>query len=146
MDNEQGNADYMMFADLDYSHPEVQEDVKNWGVWITKELGLKGFRLDAVQHFSERFTNEWIENLREQCGQDIFIVGEFWVGDTKVMAEWLSKMDHKFSLYDAPLLYNFSRISTSEKADLRKVFDNSLVQEKPVNTVVSKESIHGFRG
>lgn len=135
VDNEQGNADYMMFADLDYSHPEVQEDVKNWGVWITKELGLKGFRLDAVQHFSERFTNEWIENLREQCGQDIFIVGEFWVGDTKVMAEWLSKMDRKFSLYDTPLLYNFSRISTSEKADLRKVFDNSLVQENPVNSV-----------
>lgn len=145
MDSEQGNADYMMFADLDYSHPEVQEDVKNWGVWITKELGLKGFRLDAVQHFSERFTNEWIENLREQCGQDIFIVGEFWVGDTKVMAEWLSKMNHKFSLYDAPLLYNFSSISTSEKADLRKVFDNSLVQEKPVNAVVSKESTHEFR-
>jgi alpha-amylase len=146
VDSEQGNADYMMFADLDYSHPEVQKDVKNWGVWITNELGLKGFRLDAVQHFSERFTNEWIENLREQCGQDVFIVGEFWVGDTKVMAEWLSKMDHKFSLYDAPLLYNFSSISTSEKADLRKVFDNSLVQEKPVNAVVSKESIHGFRG
>ena len=145
MDSEQGNADYMMFADLDYSHPEVQKDVKNWGVWITKELGLKGFRLDAVQHFSERFTNEWIENLREQCGQDIFIVGEFWVGDTKVMAEWLSKMDRKFSLYDAPLLYNFSSISTSEKADLRKVFDNSLVQEKPVNAVVSKESTHEFR-
>jgi alpha-amylase len=146
VDSEQGNADYMMFADLDYSHPEVQKDVKNWGVWITKELGLKGFRLDAVQHFSERFTNEWIENLREQCGQDIFIVGEFWVGDTKVMAEWLSKMGRKFSLYDAPLLYNFSRISTSEKADLRKVFDNSLVQENPVNAVVSKESIHRFRG
>ena len=75
VDDEQGNADYMMFADVDYSHPEVQEDVKNWGVWITKELGLKGFRLDAVQHFSSRFTNEWIKNLREQCGDDIFVVG-----------------------------------------------------------------------
>jgi hypothetical protein len=28
VDSEQGNADYMMFADLDYSHPEVQADVK----------------------------------------------------------------------------------------------------------------------
>jgi alpha-amylase len=75
VDNEGGNADYMMFADIDYRHPDVQEDVKNWGVWITKELGLKGFRLDAVQHFSERFTNDWIENVREQCGKDIFMVG-----------------------------------------------------------------------
>lgn len=75
VDDEGGNADYMMFADIDYRHPEVQEDVKNWGVWITKELGLKGFRLDAVQHFSERFTNEWIDVVREQCGEDVFMVG-----------------------------------------------------------------------
>jgi alpha-amylase len=44
-------------------------------VWITKELGLKGFRLDAVQHFSQRFTIEWIQNVRKQCGDDIFMVG-----------------------------------------------------------------------
>jgi alpha-amylase len=75
VDDEGGNADYMMFADIDYRHPEVQEDVKNWGVWITKELGLKGFRLDAVQHFSQRFTIEWIQNVRKQCGDDIFMVG-----------------------------------------------------------------------
>lgn len=132
---EQGNADYMMFADVDYAHPETQEDVKNWGVWITKKLGLKGFRLDAVQHFSERFTSEWVDQLRKECGNDIFIVGEYWVGDTQELAEWLNKMGKKFSFFDAPLLYNFSKISTSEKADLRKVFDGSLVQQEPVNAV-----------
>ncbi|TKA63101.1 hypothetical protein B0A49_11815, partial [Cryomyces minteri] len=135
VDKEQGNADYMMFADLDYSHQEVIDDVKNWGTWIVKETGIKGFRLDAVQHFSERFTNEWVEHVREQCGKDIFCVGEFWVGDVKTMTEWLEKMGHKFSLFDAPLLYNFSNISKSENADLRKVFDNSLVQVEPVNAV-----------
>jgi alpha-amylase len=92
VDNEQGNADFLMFADLDYRHPEVQEDVKNWGPWITKELGLKGFRLDAVQHFSERFTNEWVDNLRNECGRDMFIVGEHWVGDAKQMSAWLDDM------------------------------------------------------
>jgi alpha-amylase len=30
VDTEQGNADYMMFADLDYEHQEVIDDVKNW--------------------------------------------------------------------------------------------------------------------
>lgn len=135
VDKEQGNADYMMFADLDYSHDEVITDVKNWGVWITKLLGLKGFRLDAVQHFSERFTNEWVERLREECGDEVFLVGEFWVGDTPTLTEWLEKMEHKFSLYDAPLLYNFSNASTSESADLRKLFDGTLTQAEPVNAV-----------
>lgn len=137
VDDEQGNADFMMFADVDYSHPEVQEDVKNWGEWIVKEVGpaLKGFRLDAVQHFSERFTNEWVKYVREKCGDGIFMVGEFWVGDVETMTKWLDKMHRKFSLFDAPLLYNFSRLSTTTEADLRTVFDGSLVKAEPVNAV-----------
>ncbi|GME31698.1 hypothetical protein GTA08_BOTSDO11485 [Neofusicoccum parvum] len=135
VDKEQGNADYMMFADVDYSHDEVIDDVKNWGVWITKLLGLKGFRLDAVQHFSQRFTTEWTERLRADCGPDVFLVGEFWVGETATLTAWLDNMDHKFSLFDAPLLYAFSRASTSERADLRGLFDGSLTQAEPVNAV-----------
>jgi alpha-amylase len=129
----------MMFADIDYHHKECQDDVKSWAVWITKELGLKGFRMDAVQHFSERFTGQWVKNLREQCG-DIFVVGEFWVGDAQKIMDWLEKMDREFSVFDAPLLYNFHRISTTEKDDLRKVFDNSLVKSEPYNAVVSPPS------
>jgi alpha-amylase len=131
------SSDYMMFADVDYHHQECVEDTKKWGVWVTKELGLKGFRMDAVQHFSEKFTGEWVNNLREQCGDDIFVVGEFWVGDAPKLVDWLGMMGHKFSCFDAPLLYNFHSISTSEGADLRKVFDGSLVQAEPVNAVVS---------
>ncbi|KAK8157806.1 glycoside hydrolase superfamily [Phyllosticta citrichinensis] len=136
VDKEQGNADYMMYADLDYAHQEVVDDVKRWGVWIVKELGIKGFRLDAVQHYSERFTNEWVANLVEQLGDNsVFLVGEFWVGDVHTLTAWLEKMHHKFSLFDAPLLYNFSRASNSERADLRKIFDDSLVAVEPYNAV-----------
>jgi alpha-amylase len=136
VDDEGGNADFLMFADLDYSHPEVCEDVTNWGKWIVKEAGLKGFRLDAVQHFSQRFTKEWIEALRKEHG-DLFYVGEFWSGNTQDLVDWVNNMERRFSLYDSPLLNNFSKISTSEAADLRKVFDDTLVQKMPVNAVVS---------
>ncbi|EME77258.1 glycoside hydrolase family 13 protein [Pseudocercospora fijiensis CIRAD86] len=135
VDDEGGNADYMMFADVDYSHPETQEDVKNWGEWIVNEVGLKGFRLDAVQHFSERFANDWVQHVRSKCGDAIFMVGEFWTGDTENMLKWLDAMDRKFSLFDAPLLYNFNRLSTTPDADLRTVFDNSLTKRDPVNSV-----------
>ena len=137
VDKEQGNADYMMFADIDYSHPETQEDTKRWGIWITKEFGLKGFRLDAVQHFSERFTSEWVAGLRDACGADVFCVGEFWMGDHQPLCDWLEKMGRQFSLFDAPLLYNFHRASTTEKADLTKVLEGSLVKYEPWNAVVS---------
>lgn len=52
VDKEKGNYDYLMYADLDYNHPEVKEDVKNWAVWLGKELNLKGIRFDAVKHVS----------------------------------------------------------------------------------------------
>lgn len=49
--DEQGNGDFLMFADLDYEHPEVIDDVTRWGHWIMKEVpALKGFRMDAVQY------------------------------------------------------------------------------------------------
>ena len=50
VDMELGNYDYLMFADVDYSQTEVREDIKNWGVWISTELSLKGFRVDAIRH------------------------------------------------------------------------------------------------
>jgi alpha-amylase len=140
VDDEGGNADFLMFADLDYSHPEVCEDVTRWGKWIVSEVGLCGFRLDAVQHFSQRFTKEWIEALRQEHG-DLFYVGEFWSGNKQDLVDWIHQMDRKFSLYDSPLLNNFSNISKSEAADLRRVFDNTLVQDMPVNAVVSNTSL-----
>ncbi|KAI9838092.1 MAG: hypothetical protein M1819_006247 [Sarea resinae] len=133
--NEQGNADYMMFADLDYAHPEVQKDVIHWGEWIIKETRIKGFRLDAVQHYSEDFMNDFVHNIEKTIGEGIFFVGEYWVGDVKAMTAYLDRMQHKFSLFDSALLYNFSRISTTEDGDLTKIFDDSLVQVEPVNAV-----------
>lgn len=46
-------------------------------------------------------------------------------------------MKYKFSLFDAPLVHNFSDISRANGADLRKVFDDTLVQAQPVSAVVS---------
>jgi len=134
--DESGNADFLMFADIDYSHPEVEADVTRWAVWVVHELKLRGFRFDACQHFSERFTNEMVSALDKEFGTSkLFLVGEYWSGNVSEMLQYLDAMHHKFSLYDSPLVYNFSKISTSEKADLRAVFDNTLVQKRPQNAV-----------
>ncbi|KAK7967694.1 Glucan 1-4-alpha-maltohexaosidase [Apiospora aurea] len=145
---EAGNADFLMFADLDYSHPEVVADVLRWGAWVVRELGLRGFRLDACQHFSERFTNEFVAHLEKEFGgnsskenrnkgdgssssSSLFLVGEFWSDDTDEMLEYLDNMRHPYSLFDAPLVYRFSELSQQERADLRTVFDGTLVRARP---------------
>ncbi|KAI4123946.1 MAG: hypothetical protein LQ347_005934 [Umbilicaria vellea] len=135
VDREKGNYDYLMFADLDYAHPEVKEDVKRWGEWIGKETKIKGLRFDAVKHFSEDFLKEFVQHLDQTLGEGWFLVGEFWKDSTDDMVAYLQRMSHKFSLFDAPLVYKFSKISKTEKADLTKVFDNTLVKYEPYNAV-----------
>lgn len=144
VDSEKGNYDYLMFADLDYDHPEVEEDVINWGVWMSKEVTIKGIRFDAVKHFSEDFLRRFCTKMDEVHGQGWFFVGEFWKDSLDDMSRYLDRMGRKFSLFDAPLVYNFSQMSKTEDADLTKVFDNTLVKIEPVNAVVSVKISHKY--
>ena len=124
-----------MGSDLDYSHPEVESDVLNWGKWLAQTVLLKGIRFDAIKHYSQDFLRKFITMLDEKYGEGWFFVGEFWKDSLEDMTRYLENMHKKFSLFDAPLVYNFSEISKTEGADLRKVFDDTLVSVMPVNAV-----------
>ncbi|KAK9460987.1 glycoside hydrolase superfamily [Lipomyces oligophaga] len=137
VDKENGNFDYLMFADIDHSHPEVQSDINAWGVWLTKTLHLRGMRFDAVKHFSEDYLRIFVENLQNELDStDLFFVGEFWKDSLEDMSAYLDRLNGvKFSLFDAPLVYNFSEASQTMSYDLRKIFDGSLVAKRPVAAV-----------
>ncbi|KAG9239073.1 glycoside hydrolase superfamily [Amylocarpus encephaloides] len=134
VDSEKGNYDYLMFADLDYDHQEVKTDVINWGIWLSKQVTLKGIRFDAVKHFSEDFLREFITAMDKEH-EGWFFVGEFWKDSLEDMTCYLDRMGTKFSLFDAPLVYNFSQLSKTENADLRNVFEDTLVKAAPINAV-----------
>ncbi|KAI1323486.1 glycoside hydrolase family 13 protein [Xylariaceae sp. FL0255] len=135
VDDEKGNYDFLMGSDLDYSHPEVEADVLAWGKWLAQNLPLKGIRFDAIKHYSEEFLRKFINMLDETYGEGWFFVGEFWKDSLEDMQQYLDRMGRKFSLFDAPLVYNFSETSKAAGADLRKIFDGTLVQTAPVNAV-----------
>jgi alpha-amylase len=62
-------------------------------------------------------------------------VGEFWATEVDHMLLFLDKMEHNFSLFDSPLVGRLNQLSTSPEADLRTVFDGTLVKERPMNAV-----------
>ena len=68
-----GNFDYLMFADIDYSHPEVIEETKKWIKWFIEETGIDGIRLDAVKHIDRMFMKELIEEVRAEYGEDFLL-------------------------------------------------------------------------
>ena len=143
VDAERGNNDYLMFSNIDYTHPEVRRDTLNWAEWMIKAVGTDGFRLDAVQHFSYNFVRDWIQHAnkasREKNGKDVFVVGEIWTGEVSRIFKWLDVVQQasgpQVYAYDAPLLYNFSRISEdirqrSRNTDLRTLTRDSLLQHR----------------
>ncbi|KAF9883171.1 hypothetical protein FE257_003891 [Aspergillus nanangensis] len=132
---ENGNYDYLMFADLDYSNREVRNDVLNWVKWMGTQLPLSGMRLDAAKHYSVDFQRKLIDRIRATYGPKCFIVGEYWKEQTGFLVNYLEKMEYRLSLFDSALVGRFSRISTTKGADIRRVLDGTLVQSKPDHAV-----------
>jgi len=134
VDAENGNYDYLMGADLDHDDSEVKNDILAWGLWLAKEIPLKGIRFDAIKHYSAKFLSKFVDEMNKVRGGEWFFVGEFWKNSLPDMKNYLNRMDHKFSLFDVPLVYNFSKISHGNSEDLRRVFDGTLVQDNPIHS------------
>lgn len=134
VDEEFGNYDYLMFADVDYHHPEVIEETIKWGRWLIDQLGLDGMRLDAVKHINEDFVEEFVRAMREHAGSDFYAVGEYWKNDTERLAQYLNNTDHQLALFDVALHFNFYEAAQQGRDyDLRNIFENTLVKSNPMN-------------
>ncbi len=129
VDDENGNFDYLMGADIDFSYPPVLKELDRWGKWYLDMTHLDGFRLDAIKHISAHFYKNWIQKLREYSKKELFTVGEYWHGDVQHLLHYLKQVHHEISLFDVPLHYRFYEISHANgQFDLRTIFDNTLVQ------------------
>ncbi len=99
-------------------------------------MALGGLRLDAIKHYSASFLRDFVQHIDKTVGRDWFLVGEYWQEDSRLLAKYIEYMQHRISLFDVKLVCNFSLLSSSDEADLRTVFDKTLVLYKPNNAVV----------
>lgn len=131
-EEEKGNYDYLMHADVDYNNPDVIEEIKRWGLWFVDKLNLDGLRLDALKHIDLEFINEWTHHVREESGRKLYVVGEYWNGDYDVLHEVLDKVCEKLSLFDVPLHFRLYEASQKgQEYDLSKILNETLVGDDP---------------
>lgn len=141
VDDQNGNNDYLMFSNIDYTHADVRQDVKAWGEWmLSNDVGVAGFRLDAVQHISYSFMREWIQHVNNASvkskRKDAFIIGEVWSGEPERITKWLDAVQHasghpRIHAFDAPLLYNFSHLTDAvHHQATTKIRDNTNIQTR----------------
>ncbi|KIL49457.1 alpha-amylase [Jeotgalibacillus soli] len=136
VDDEFGNYDYLMFANIDYKHPEVKNEMINWGKWLADELNCNGYRLDAIKHIDHEFITEFAKQVREHRDGEFYFVGEFWNPELAVCEEFLAETDYQVDLFDVPLHYKLHEASQAgEDFDLSTIFVDTLVNSHPMNAV-----------
>lgn len=147
VDNENGNFDYLMYANLDYKHPEVIENIYSWVDWFVQTTGVLGFRMDAVKHIDSFFMRNFIRDVKEKQGQDFYVFGEFWNAKEEDNNTYLEKTENRFDLVDVRLhnnLYNASLEGADY--DLTTIFDQTLVKNHPEHAVTFVENHDTQRG
>ena len=134
VDEEFGNFDYLMGADLDFSNPRVVKECTDWGKWYLDLTKVDGFRLDAVKHIDADFYEKWIQTLRDESKKELFAVGEYWA-DVNKLHRYITSTEGKISLFDVPLHYNFYNASNDPNYDMSKILEHTLVKENPCMAV-----------
>lgn len=134
--NEKGNFDYLMFSDIDLAHPDVKEELKRWALWFIDELDLDGFRMDALKHMDQMFLEEFFTFIREEKGEDFYVLGEYWINSAEENDRFFNKIQYKSDLFDVSLHFNLLEASANSAAyDLRQIFDGTIVKIHPALSV-----------
>jgi alpha-amylase len=74
----------------------MRTGARNWFVWMKKQTGVDGFRLDAVKHFPQWATQDFLYNVKYNAswangGVNMFAVGEY-VGSAAEMDNWINSV------------------------------------------------------
>lgn len=136
VDDEFGNYDYLMLADIDYEHPEVKKEVIEWGKWLADTLNCDGYRMDAIKHINHQFINEFVVEMFNHRGDDFYFVGEVWKHELHACQKYLDHIDYQIDLFDVPLHYKLHQASQEgSDFDLSTIFEDTLVNTHPQNAV-----------
>jgi len=133
---EKGNYDYLMFADIDHKNPDVQEELFSWGEWFIQYVDIDGMRFDALKHIEDDFIEAFIKHIEENSVKDLYFFGEYWRYEAEEKNKYLYETKYHTDLFDVALHYHFEEASKNDSDfDMRKIFDNTLVQEHPAIAV-----------
>jgi alpha-amylase len=137
VDGENGNFDFLMGANVDFSRQDVRDELVRWGAWLLDTTGARGVRVDAAKHMAHSFAREWLGRVREtRPGQEVFAVGEYWSGSADALEGYLAAVDGAMRLFDVPLHYRMRNAAEGGRDyDLRTLLDDTLVSRNPIVAV-----------
>ena len=134
VDQEFGNADFLMGCDVDLDQEDVRQELFRWGDWFLGETGFSGFRFDAAKHMSRGFLSAFLDHVRGDDGNH-FAVSEYGSGDPDAIRSFLDLAGGRTQAFDFPLHYKFAAAGAAMNGggelDLTTLFEGTVVQTHP---------------
>ncbi len=107
---ESSNAIHNPVQEADYMRNQTRE----WLIWMKKQTGMDGFRLDAVKHFPAYVTEDMLWNLQNNAGfasggTDMWAVGEY-VDGGSALDQWTYDIQDRAGTFDFKLRFALSNM------------------------------------
>lgn len=99
---------YGISSNATYNPAQTQNYMRNqartWAIWMKKQTGVDGFRLDAVKNFEDFAAEDFLYNLQYNAGwasggAQMFAVGEY-VGGSSELDGWCNTVQNRAGTFD----------------------------------------------
>jgi len=154
----EGDWDGMyFFYDYDQFQSSTKDALIDWTEWNWNNVGVRGFRMDAVKHFTPEFVGDLLDSLHDRSIDPGIVIGEWYSTNTAELSGWvndvLSYMEPATKAAINPRIFDFALRENLRKAcddgsfDARNVFAGSIVDATSTTgfNVVTFLNNHDFR-
>ena len=101
--------------DINYNNADARKLMVEHAVWLIKETGVDGFRVDAVKHMAIQFIKDLrsaTDSLFANTGITFYMVGETFSGDVGLLNKYIGN-DLLHAQFDFPLYFQMGNVLTS---------------------------------
>ena len=129
------NGNFIIGNKINYNNSNTKKELIKWGQWYQKNTKLDGFVFDANYDLLNVY-KDLFENVRHNMKTDLFGLTKMWQWNVDEIKKYIDCFGGKVSAIDVPLHYNLYNCSKGHgDYDLRKIFDGTLVSERPYNAI-----------
>ncbi len=153
-----GDWDWMwFFYDYDQSEQKTADSLNVWSKWLWEEVGIRGYRMDAVKHFDYAYTGDLMDYLHDNGIDPGMVVGEFFDNNPFTLTGWVNNVEAnmdtdtknaiKVRAFDFALRSALKDACDAFGYDVRNVFNSGMVDAGGIsgfNTVTFVNN-HDFR-
>jgi alpha-amylase len=153
-----GDWDGMYFYyDYDQFQPQTKDSLIAYSEWNYSSLGVRGFRMDAVKHFTPEFVGDMLDKLHDDSMDPSLVVGEWYSTNTSELKGWVNDVESymnagtkaaiKPKIFDFALRENLRQACDVGGYDVRNVFNGSLHDAEGLSgyNIVTFVNNHDFR-